>query len=203
MFVIESWPGSSLVPAPRVRASADPSILMDAIHPDLDIVVWGRMVPDDWLDASVAFTGRPAPIRIDGTLDDVLRTLKHPATRCGWPSFLVKDAEQSASMAAALGGSMRQRFSLRVVQQGEVLQPVPASKLQIVCCYGAGAVEWISGQSPTGPLVSSLSPFSIALMKPAPPAMAIHCRTWVPDTTPAACIEMVIQIPAMFEAARS
>lgn len=161
MLTIESWPEEPLSRAPRVRASADPGILVDLTQPDLDMLIWARRVPDAW---QTALGSTPLPeegLTVMGSLDEVSTALKNTPLRTRFPEFLLEDVTQTAALTAAL--ALSDMLTVSFGPLGGLVWPETPQKLTTACCYG-GALDWTSGLAPVGALTSSVSPYALAFL---------------------------------------
>lgn len=172
MFVVESWPEAPSLPGLRVQTSADPAVLAAVFQPELDAVIWGRQVPAQWMTEMQLLTEAPQSVCIEGTLEEVQRGLLRRQGEAGWLPFILEDIAQNAAMASAFGVSVHQRLRVVPVMDEESSFVVSVGACCLLCCYGAGKVEWISGQVPGECLVSSTESFAIILTGGGGPMMA-------------------------------
>ena len=161
---MESWSGAERRTAPYVRASALPGVLADLAEPGVDMVVWARVVPPAWHETLEACALPAGRVVLCGTLDEVTLALRRPDMRRRYPAFLLEDVEQTAALVAALAVCATLTVVLGDPTAWTEAGPLPPGRLRALCCYGAGTVDWVSGQVGGCDLVSSVSPYALAFV---------------------------------------
>ncbi|GAJ27617.1 hypothetical protein [Acidomonas methanolica] len=147
MLAIETWPDPSRGNAPRVRAAADPAILLDLAETALDMLVWGRRVPLVWQEELERCDPLPCDgFSLEGTLDAVTAGLRDAARTLHYPAFLMEDVEQTVALVAALAFSNRLSLCVRSVPPEGMELPGDVTALRLACCYG-GVLDWVSGRA--------------------------------------------------------
>lgn len=169
MLFMESWPAPALgdtapppsaYPAPHVIACAHAAVLLDLHRAEIDMVVWGRRVPNTWQ----MVLGKPAS---SGTIFDMLASsteianvLASKAANRELSPLVLGDAIELSSLFSAITHDSRQHLRLLVgATDGPEFAPAP-NRLRLVCCYGSSSTEWRSSAG-----ITSLPPYAVALIK--------------------------------------
>ncbi|KXV75995.1 DUF1826 domain-containing protein [Acetobacter cerevisiae] len=171
---VESWPAPApdspempplAYPAPHVIACSNASVLLDLHRGDIDMVVWGRVVPDVWHKALAEAPSSQTVFDMSGTPDELADALASRAVIKAFPPLVLSDVAELSSLFSAVTQDCPQRLRLTTESLDDTgFEAVPGA-LRLVCCYGSASAEWCSYPDPNAGMTSTLDSFSVAFIK--------------------------------------
>lgn len=195
---VESWPAPApdspempplAYPAPHVIACSNASVLLDLHRGDIDMVVWGRIVPDVWHKALAAHGSSRTVFDMCGTCGELVDALTSRMLTKEFPPLILGDAAELSSLFSAVTKDCPQRLRLATTPPDDVAFEAASGALRLICCYGAACAEWCSYPDPRAGMTSTLDSFSVAFIK----VLAVN--------TLAACIAFVARVTTILRPA--
>lgn len=197
MLFVESWPAPApdspempplAYPAPHVIACSNASVILDLHRSDIDMVVWGRVVPDVWHKTLAERPASQTVFDMSGTPGELADALASRAVMREFPPLVLSDAVELSSLFSAVTQDHPQRLRLATRPPDDVAFEAASGALRLVCCYGAATAEWCSYPDPNASMTSTLDPFAVAFIKGfgAQEAGCLHrvCRAGHNNTAP-------------------
>lgn len=171
---VESWPAPApdsperpplAYPAPHVIACSNASVLLDLHRGDIDMVVWGRIVPDVWHKALAEHGSSRTVFDMCGTCGELVDALTSRMLAKEFPPLILGDAAELSSLFSAVTKDCPQRLRLARTPPDDVAFEAASGALRLICCYGAACAEWCSYPDPRAGMTSTLDSFSVAFIK--------------------------------------
>jgi hypothetical protein len=171
---MESWPAPApdspqmpplTYPAPHVIACSNASILLDLHRGDIDMVIWGRVVPDVWHKALAEPASSRNVFDMCGTREEFADALTSRTLAKEFPPLVLSDAAELSSLFSAVTKDCPQRLRLATMPPEDGTFKAASGALRLVCCYGAANVEWCSYPDPKVGMTNTLDAFAVVFIK--------------------------------------